>query len=100
VFGSVNAHVTELVPVPFPVIWTVSPPAPLQVGFGPEGAVIVHTTAPVGWGSVLIAGLAPMVALNVRVEPGWAGVGDALPATAVDDFAACTVMLAVPLPWP
>ena len=37
---------------------------------GPDGAVIDHTTVPLGFGSPATAGLAPTVAVKVSFDPG------------------------------
>jgi hypothetical protein len=71
-----------------------------HVGLGPDGAVMDHTTGPVGFRSPLTAGLAPTVAVKVSFEPGCAGVGDEISLTEVDDAAFPTVMVPVPLPGP
>jgi hypothetical protein len=71
-----------------------------HVGFGPDGAVIVHTTFPVGFMSAATTGLAPTVAVNVSFEPGWAGDGAETSATVVDDPAFWTVIVPTPLPAP
>ncbi len=94
--GSVNEHVVELVPVPVFCITCVSPPVPVQDGGVPEGAVMVHVTFPLGWGSLALAGVAPTVALNESVEPGWAGEGEELEVMVVNELAAAT--LATPDP--
>jgi hypothetical protein len=41
-----------------------------------------------------------MVAVKVSVEPGWAGDGDELSVTVVDEAALPTVIVPVPLPVP
>jgi len=90
-------HVAVLGPVRLLglVIWELA-----QVGLGPDGAVIDHTTVPVGFRSLATAGLAPTVAVNVSFEPGWAGDGDETSVTVVDDPALPTVIVPVPLPGP
>jgi hypothetical protein len=90
-------HVAEFVPVPLVglVIWEGA-----QVGLGPDGAVTDHTTVLTGFGSEATAGFAPMVAVKVNVEPGWAGEGDEPDDTTVDDAALPTVIDPVPLPGP
>jgi hypothetical protein len=77
-----------------------SPAAPVHVGAVPDGGVMVHSTVPLGCGSLALAGLAPTVALNDRVAPGWAGEGEELEVRMVDDWASPTVMLPDPLPVP
>jgi hypothetical protein len=84
-----------LVPVPPVGIWELG-----QVGLAPDGAVTDHVTVLLGLGSPATAGLAPIVAVNVNVDPGWAGVGLEVPVTVVDDAALPTVIVPVPLPGP
>ncbi len=93
--GKVNEQVVELVPVPLPVHdLRVHPP--VHVGEVPEGAVTVHVTFPLGLGSLALAGVAPTVAVNDSVEPGWAGDGEELVVKVVDELAAATLVHARP----
>ena len=98
--GKVNEHVVVFVPFPVPVICWLSPPWPLHCGAVPDGAVMVHCTLPVGFGSLGLAGLAPTVAMNDSVDPGWAGEGDELEVRTVVESDAMTLMLVFPAPGP
>ena len=92
-----TVHVAVFVPVPLVglVICELA-----QVGLGPDGAIIDHTTVLIGFGSPATAGVAPTVAVNVSVDPGWAGEGDDTSVTVVEEAALPTVIAPVPLPGP
>jgi hypothetical protein len=101
--AKVNEHVVELVPLPLlagSVCESLFGLPGLQIGAVPEGGVMVHTTVPCGVGSLALAGLAPMVAVNESLEPGWAGEGVELVVSTVEELASPTVMLPDPLPVP